>query len=291
MYTNDVFVDKVTLYGALPDGRYQPEEILGVGYDMLVSNVVPLIISLNEEYYVRSESQAVTASRSSYPIPKRALGSLLREAKHVLGKKVNDLDRISPEEVTSNQEGSPDSFYLKGLNVILYPTPNSTEGTLELSYYLTPSLPVLVAAAALITNIDTSTGEITATTPAGWSTSNTFDLVSARNGHETLAFELAASAVTSSSVTFTAGDLPSTLQNGDYISLSGYSPYMQCPDLAFQYLIQITANEFLRNMAATAELQNGLVAEGKLLQALTRTMSNRVLGAPKPFTINPNDLR
>lgn len=291
MYTTDEFVDKVNLYGAIPDGRYEPSEIIGIAFDQLQSQVVPLILAMNEEYYVRSESQSITAGTASYDIPYRALGMVLREAKLVLNQDVQDLTRIGPEQVKTTRVGTPTSFYLEALSAVLYPTPDTTQGSLKLSYFQTPATPVLIADAALITAIDRVTGVIAATPPTTWTLTNTFDLVTAKNGHDSKALDLTATAITTTSVTFAAASIPISIVVNDYIALAGQAPYMQCPDLCYRFLVQLTVNELLQAMGATAELAAGRETAGALMQGLVKILSSRVVGAPKPFTIDPDMLR
>lgn len=291
MYTTDEFVEKVELYGELPSGRYTSEEVLDVAYDQLTSVVVPLIIALNEEYYVRSESQSVVAGQREYEIPYRALGRILRELKLVKDTRVIDLPRMEPELVFSSEQSEPESFYLEGFNVVLYPTPRTAEGSVSMSYFLTPSRPVLVANAGQITAIDRVTGEITASLPADWTLYDSFDIVTAKNGHDSKVMDLTATAVSTSAITFAAASIPASIVVGDYVTKAGYSPYFQCPDIAYRYLAQLTVNDLLQSMGSQAELQAGMAKAEQLKGALIQTLSKRVVGAPKQFTIDSFFLR
>jgi hypothetical protein len=279
------FLNKVKLKATLPEGRYEDSEILGIAKDMLMSVVVPTILGLKEEYYVTSESQDITANQGAYPIPYRAFGLSLREVKRLYSNQVQDLARIDPTDIRTTATGTPHSFYLEGQDVVLYPTPQATEGTLKLSYYLTPSAPVLVTETAPITNIDRNTGIITATPPTAWTTGNSFDFVSQRNGHKTLAFDLTATNVSTSTITFTASDIPSSLLVGDSIALAGEAPYLQAPDSAFPMLVQIVANELLEDMGDTTALQLGQAKAEQLRAAFVSSLSVRVQGAPKRSVI------
>lgn len=275
------FIDQVTMKATLPDGRYTDAEILNIAYDVLLSTMVPLILSLKEEYYVRSDVQPIIQDAASYAIPYRAYGLALREVKRLSNTSVIDLFRIDPTDVETTQVGIPTSFYLEGHDVVLYPTPSTTEGTLKLSYFITPSKPVESTEVAFITGIDTSTGIITATPPSTWTASDTFDFVSRRNGHKSLAIDLTASSVGASSVTFTASDLPSGLAVGDYICLASEAPFLQIPDSGFGLMVQLTANELLEDLGDTTALQVGQGKAEQMKAAFTSSLSTRILGAPK----------
>lgn len=274
-------LNQIKIKATLPPGRYEDDEILDIAHDVMLSQVVPLILSLKEEFYVRAESQAITQDVASYEIPYRAFGLALREVKRVDGSNIIDLWRISPTDVTTTTTGTPTSFYLEAQDVVLHPTPASTQGSVKLSYYLTPSRPVLLTEVAAITAIDTITGIVTASAPSAWTTANNFDLVSQRNGHKTLAFDLTASNVTTSILTFTAADLPSTLAIGDYIVLAGEAPYLQVPDAAFGLAVQLIANELLEDLGDQAAIAIGQQKAEMLKANLSSALSVRVTGAPK----------
>jgi hypothetical protein len=239
-----------------------------------------------EEYYATSEDQAITANQAAYPIPERAMGLSLREVKLVRGNDVIDLPRLDPTEIKSTALGDPWAFYLQGLDVVLYPTPATSQHSLRLSYFLTPSRLVQLSEVGLITVIDRITGVITAEVPSGWATSDSFDLVSSKNGHQTKGFSLTASAITPlTDITFTASDIPASIVVGDYVCLAGESPYIQAPDIAFRYMVQLTVNELIGSMQDQPGLQAGMAMAQKLEALFISQLQNRVQGAPRRLRI------
>ena len=277
---------QVKLKSASPEGRYSDAEILQLANDCMISHVVPMIISLKEEYYVTSEDQNITANVSAYPIPYRALGLSLREVKKVQNSNVIDLDRMSPEEITSaTASDTTQGFYIQGQDVILYPTPSSTQDTLRLYYFLTPSKVVAITDCAVITAINTGTGVVTATPPTTWTTSSSLDFCSQRNGHKTLGSDITPTAISTTTITFSLADLPSTLSVGDYVALAGETPFLQCPDVCFDLVVRLVANELLESLGAQAELQAGEKKAEKLQANVVSLLTNRVTGAPKRSVI------
>jgi hypothetical protein len=274
-------LNQVKIKATLPEGRYTDAEILDVTYDVLLGQMVPLILSLKEEYYVRSESQNITINTSSYSVPYRAYGLALREVKRISSTSITDLYRIDPTDVTSTQTGTPSSFYLEGQDVVLYPAPSSTVDILKLSYFITPSKPVQTTEVTAITAINTATGIITATPVSTWTASNIFDLVSRRNGYKCLAIDISASVVGASSITFSASDLPSSLAVGDFICLSAEAPFLQIPDSGFGLMVQMIANELLEDLGDMEALQVGQGKAEQLKASFIMSLSTRVLGAPK----------
>jgi hypothetical protein len=285
-FDSSYLLTQVKVKASPPEGRYSDAEILQLANDCMISHVVPMIISLKEEFYVTPESQNITANVSNYPIPYRALGLSLREVKKIQNNRILDLDRMSPEDIiTTETSDNTEGFYLQGQDVVLYPTPSSTQDILKLYYFLTPSRIVTVSECAAITAIDTGTGIVTATPPTSWTTSNLLDFCSKRNGHKTLGSDITPTAVSSTTVTFSTSDLPSTLSVGDYIALAGETPYLQCPDTCFDLVVRLVSNELLESMGAQAELQAGLAKANELKSNIVGLLTNRVTGAPKRSVI------
>ncbi|MDQ3234741.1 MAG: hypothetical protein M3Q07_23290, partial [Pseudobdellovibrionaceae bacterium] len=275
--------NQVTLKGELPDQKFEDDEILAVAYDILTAEVQPLIVNLREEYYVKHLYHTIVAGQAAYRMPDRALGQKLREVKIKHNGKLRDLPQIGVEDVGSVEIGTPTAFWLESNYLNLYKTPATTEGQLDLSYYLQCSRPVVSTAAAQITNIDTGTGVLTAACPSTWTTSDTFDLTSRKNSGENLAMDLTATSVSGSSVTFAAADLPSGLTLGDFISLAGETFIIPIPDTAHSLLISMVVAELLHAMGS---LNEAGVMEGKAERqkaALSALLKGRVTGAPKRF--------
>jgi hypothetical protein len=280
------FLTQVKLYGSIPSGRYTDPEILQVASDVMLGQIVPMIISLKEEFYVEKEEQNITASQAEYPIPYRAMGLSLREIKKIKNNTIFDMPRISPEDIAVSVLGNPDFFYLEGQNVVLYPTPDSTAGTIRMIYFKTPSVLVEVTDCAIITAIDATTGVITATPPTTWTTSSSLDFVSKRNGHKNLAVDLTPTAISTTTVTFAAASIPTTLLVGDYIALAGESPYLQIPDVCFDLAVRITAFELIQSMGDQAGAQALGVKIEQLKSAVVSLLTNRVQGAMKTNRIS-----
>jgi hypothetical protein len=199
-----------------------------------------------------------------------------------------NLRQIGPEEAEALEGGvlgSPDSFYLEGVNVVLHPTPDSGSTGLRLiqTFFQRVNRPVELASCATITNIDSITGIVTATAPSTWTTSSVYDLISRNNGNDTLAKDLTVSAIGSTTITFTASDLPSSLAVGDWVVLAGETPFIQVPDEVVSLVQQLTVADLLETMGDTNGSQMALAKAEKLRQGLTRVLASRVQGESRKF--------
>lgn len=277
-------VEQINLKGSLPQGRFETQEILDVAYDVLLSEVTPYMISQREEYYVRKTTEAITASQAEYGFPTRALGQALREVQIIKGTVVVDVDRIDLEEITSTAEGEPNEFYVMGNSIYLYPTPNVSQNTLQMYYFFRPSKLVPVNECAYISAIDTGTNTLTVSAPTDWTTADTFDLIQGRDGFKVRSFDLTASAVSTSSITLS--ELPSGLQVGDYVALSGESCFPFLPTEGHQLLVYKTVAALLESIGDTANAASA-DKRGLMIQAqLDNLFGTRIQGAPKQFA-NP----
>jgi hypothetical protein len=137
----------------------------------------------------------------------------------------------------------------------------------------------------VITAINTGTGVVTATPPTTWTTSSSLDFCSQRNGHKTLGSGVSPTAISTTDITFNTANLPSTLAIGDYVALAGETPYLQCPDVCFDLVVRLVANELLESLGAQAELQAGIAKADKLQANVVSLLTNRVTGAPKRSVI------
>jgi hypothetical protein len=275
-------VEQVTARGSLATGDFEDQEILDIAYDCLISDLVPLIITLREDFFVRTNSQTVTANQANYPIPSRAAGMVLRDIKLLTGTDVKPLFRIAREDVITTVASEPTSFYIEENNVVLYPTPSSTTGTLKLSYFLRCPALVEVTACGEIETIDTGTNTITGSFPSTWTTAETFDFVSGSQGYENMDQDRTASSVSTSSITFGAA-LPTGLAVGDYICLAEESCFVQLPQEAHNLLVYMTVEACLESKGDRDGLAAAKARVEKSAGLLRAMFQERVEGRPQRF--------
>lgn len=270
-------VNQINIKGSLPEGRFEDQELLDFAYDSMLSEVVPTILMTREDYFVTYKDYTITASQAGYTIPTRALNGIVREVKLVRGTQVIDLERIDLEKISSTQTGTPNSFYVAGTYVYLYPTPATTEDTLRIYYFMRPSKFVPTSECARITAINGNTCSITI--PTGWDTSDTFDLVRGRAHFDPLAIDLEASSVSGGAITFTS-TVPSELQVGDYVTLAEETCFPQLPPEGHVPLVQSAVTSALESIGDPNAATSASKTQA-LLERFRGVLSTRVHGAPK----------
>lgn len=237
--------------------------------------IVPLLMSVREEYLVAYEDIAVTAGTTEYRIPERAIASRLRDvALAVDGTSTyHPLSRLEPENIDSfsdaNRLAGPGGYYLRNNQIVLSAT---TTGTLRVSYYQRPNRVVATSAVGEITLINTGTNTVTVsgTCPSTFTTAVTYDFVRGKPGFDTLSRDVSASVVGASTVTTSA--LPTGLAVGDFICLAQETPIVQIPVELHPLLAQRAAATVLSALGNTKAEKAFEVAdkmEARLLKLLT----------------------
>lgn len=282
-YTTSDLLTSIERQSFAPENQstFSTSDILELADEVSKTTLLPAIISTREEYYLFSEDFSITSGVAAYAIPHRSMGLTVREVHLIDGSgNVRSLNRISVDRLNliSNSEGSstPAQFYLKGNEVVLYPSPTNSTLTLRVYYYLRPGNLVVTTEAATIATINTSTNVITVNTiPSTWVTGNTFDLIQAKGGHRHMAIDLTSTLISGTSITLPS--LPTGLAVGDYIALAGESPVVQMPPDFQPILATLTASEMLLSMSQPQGEK--VLAKGiRNLEIAQKMLTPRVVG-------------
>lgn len=229
---------------------FQNTDFYALADNSIRSKMIPLILKYCEEFYVYPMNYAITNGISSYAIPTRAINMILRSVQIVNSANPNsraNLDQLNIEDLYTGISGNPrflvqkNGFYVEGNNVVLYPAPTQTLGTLRLNYFIRPGQLVDTSACAQVSSINVGANTLTCVSvPSTYSTLNTFDLVKANPGFDYTAIDQAVTNITSNVITFTS-TLPTNISVGDWVCLANTSCMVQVPvelqPLLTQYVV------------------------------------------------------
>lgn len=280
-YLASEVISRITMKAALPEGRYTDDEILDAATRTMLSEVVPIVRSCHQEYYVTRTSVAVVAGTYSYTLPTRSMGQGLREVKYNRSSKWFDLRNVPLERMDNNLTGMPSNSLIENNQLVVCPTPSDSVGELLMWYYRRPSKLVVDAEGFRVSTIDTNTNTITVVGTPTWTTSNTFDVISPYSGYTVKTLDTAISSISSSDIVVSS--LPTGLVAGDYLCLSGETVLPELPDEAQEILIALTGANLLFEMG---DRENGAIlrADGeRLASAYLSIVNPRIEGAPAPF--------
>lgn len=258
---------------------FSTTDILALADEITRSSLIPTLLGAREEYYTTYTDSSIVSGTSAYPIPPRAIGAALREVHFITSSgSVVNLARVRLENLltTTGTSSTPYAFYLMADSVMLYPTPNTSTGTLRLYFSVRPGDLVETTSAAAISAINTSTNVVTVTSiPSTWATGDEFDLISGTGSQNYKALDKTSTLVSGSDITFSS--LPSDLAVGDYVSVSGTSPLIQMPVEFRTILATLTAADML--LAMNQPSGKALYAKGtKALESAIKFLTPRVVG-------------
>jgi hypothetical protein len=236
--------------------------------EIISSRVVPLLESLDEEYFVTVSSVALVDSQQDYDIPYRAIGRGLRDlqVEDSSGNR-RSIPKIALEDAQQYASGGDlVGFHFLGDKVRLLPRFTTAPSyTLQMWWRLPPSKLQAASAAAKIASISTGVSETTYTctsVPSTITSSTACDIVRARSGSPILALDKTPSSVSGTQIVFAAADVPSGVAVGDYISLAGCSPVIQNVPNEMMALLRSYAS--YRVLVAIGDFDAAKVVEGDI---------------------------
>lgn len=239
IYTVDNLINSLKLRGLPPSSQntFTSAEFAQILSEELQTNIVPVLDSVSEEYFVANYDVAYSSSTSVYAIPPRAVGGKLRDVVFVdsSGNEVL-IPRLRPEDLKARTtfiryQPSPWGYYLRDNSVVLSlgtATGAAAYPTLRMKYIRRPGILTLSTAgkAGQVSNIAGSVVTISYADPS-WTTATTFDAISNVPNFVSKGDDLAISNIAGFDLTFSS--VPSTLAVGDWIAESMYSPIPQIP--------------------------------------------------------------
>ena len=224
--------------------------ILALIDDVIKLDVIPLIDSVNGEYFVTTSLSALVASQSNYDIPYRAIGRAIRDLKirDTATNFVRNCTYIEPEDAHLYSDSTQDfGHYFQGDEVVLIPTVASTytgSVSLEFWYKLGVSRLVKLANAAKVSSV--SSPSVVVESVGDIVTGSVIDFIRGKSGNRIYSMDKTVTNVAGTTLTFAAADIPSGLVAGDYISIQSTSPVItMIPDECSPWIERLGAREVL----------------------------------------------
>lgn len=259
----------------------------------LFSRLAPLVMSVNEEFYVQTVDIPIVSGQSAYRMPNRSAGAKLREVTYLIGSTRNQLTRLEPEQLTRwvvNPLGVPSAFYLEAGTLNLIPTPAGA-GTIRMSYFVRPGrLTNTATDYATVGAVSYTGGNSVLTSLSGSLTaalSGVYDIIAFRPPFEYLLADAVCTSLaggvtfTVSSPTTPAPNFSPNIAVGDYVTLRDKSPVLQLPVELHSLLSQRTVCAVMEAFNYTERLQAAEAVYARMEETALRLITPRVDGAPK----------
>lgn len=289
-FTSQALIDSVKRRANIPDSQAMitDDEILDFANEEMLLNLIPLVVSKHEDYYLTEEQVSVIDNQKNYQIPYRALGTALRELAFYKDGRYHELHRVPLDEITDssyrNVPFSNHRFYIKDESVII-DTLSTSVGfdTLSFFYNMRPNALVSSDRVAVVTAIDTTTGIITvAAVPEAFEGATKLDFIKLNAPHRILDYDIVPTLIdnANSQITFATTDIPPVLQIGDHICLAQETDLVNAPTELHPMLAQMVAARVLESIGDTQGLQNVNDKLARMEQNTNHLITNRVSGSP-----------
>lgn len=244
-YTVDSLVTKLRNRYINPNSQslFQDADVVSLLDDALRDTLIPVITSVREEFWVKTQDTPVNGS-ASYTIPSNAAGAVLRDVVFVdtAGNEI-DLQQLSPAHIKATFPFGYQlplytfGYYWRNDQIVPYPqqTQFATGYTLRMKPIRRPNDLTLSTNCGQITNIAGNVLTL-GNLPADWTTSTTFDIIQNAPQFTAIAEGATITALGGSSITLTT--VPTGLINGMWVCPTTTSCIPQIPYEGFGLLIE-----------------------------------------------------
>lgn len=272
--------------GIFPDAQtlYQASDIVDLMSDELHSVIVPLLITLKQEYLVSVYDSAIAQGQTAAFINERAVGGKLRDCVLVdSGGQELPLRRYEPEDLKEGlQNNANRGIYVDNDRLIFLPNGDDlSKYTLRQRVYRRPNDLVQVSSAARITAIDTVTKKVTcASVPSTFTTLLTYDLIKGKPSFRAHGEDLAVATILGFDITFSA-TLPTDLAVGDWVAEAGFSPIAQIPYDLHPLLEQRALIRILDGLKDAGGKKMAMDTYEEMVDTYSKLVNPRIDGTPQ----------
>ena len=302
-YTSDELISSIKRRAMIPSNQntFSDTDFLAFADEEMNIGLVPSVVQMHEDYFLYTQDIPIDPSKKKYTIPYRAIGNKLREVSYLDAQgNVYEMTRIGvgdlPYYNSAYTYNRAYAFYISNNEICLVPnTLTLSSGTfLRVSYYIRPNSLVLLEKVAVISSINTSTGEIQLSNlPSDFSTNTLLDFLQVKSPHKTLSFDIAPVSINSTSkiITFNVNDIPENLSIGDHIALAEECAIPQVPSDLHVVLAHRVAARCLEALGDIEGLQAANQKLAEMEQKTQNLIDNRVEDAPQKIVNRHSILR
>lgn len=299
--TTNTLIESIKRRANIPQNQvtFKTADFLAFINEEVKLGIVPSVLRLHENYFLRDETIALVANKSNYEIPYRAIGNKLRDIYYQDDNgNLFEMSQIDVENLAEYSSVTNTNrvyyYYIRNNEVILLPEiGDSVSGNIYMLYYIRPNEIVEESRCPSVTNIDTTTGIVTLSSiPTHFSTSISYDIISKNSPHKCRVIDITSTAISTTlkQITLDPDDLEDVVV-GDYLCKAEETLIPQIPEELHSVLAHRVA---MKCMEAQGDVQGMQLAGAKLGEMENNTVTlinNRVEGSPKKIVSKFNHLR
>lgn len=266
--------------------RFSDEDLLAFADEELATLIMPEMLGLREEYGIYQEVMPLVSNQSAYDIPSRALGRTLRDLEFQQDRLLASLAYITPADrryYTNGTEGVPPTgFYFENDKLVVVPNVGANPtGNLVARFTMRHSKLVKTALARTVTNINTTTNEVTVNQSFGitLTAGQQVDFIKASNQPVIVAYNQLVANISDAVLTF--AELPAELKLGDYVSLAETTPILLLPEETHQVVAQAVQCRILESQGDADSLKISTDKLNTKIKSMRDLLSPRIQGEVK----------
>lgn len=169
-YTTTELIAAIKRRGSLPTNQqlFTPDDFINIANDEMETVIVPLLMSVREEYFLHYVDLTATPQSSGpieIEIPADAVGMKIRDILWVDPSTgaLSDIPRLTLEQLSGMSYDfiNVSGFTLQGNKILLYPGTNQSTGMVRLYYIRRPLQLCSTSNAGQVITINTMTNELT----------------------------------------------------------------------------------------------------------------------------------
>lgn len=288
-YTVNRIIDSIKRRITLPDAQnlYTDTDLIHFMSDELGSTIIPLIHSVQQEFFVHKFDVQLIQNQTNYTIPIRGCANGLRLVT-LVDTNGNEIDYplLRPEMTASSYNWlSPFStstlygFYMEDDHIVMFPNSVVTNpvNRIRFRFERQPNQLCAVSDAAHITNIAGNVITVD-NIPSDWTTALTFDWINGNIAFQSKGDDLTITNINTGAMTITLTAAPTNGSVGDWFCLAGTSPIPQIPYQMFPFLAQLVANLCMAGLADLEPYKDGKQKETMMKEDLLKLLQPRDMG-------------
>jgi len=283
MYDSSYLIAQVKRRGSIPTSQqlFTEAKLLLMLDDELKTRIIPLMMSVREEWFLENIDYTADGTTTTYPIPSDAVGQKLSTVSlwNTTGnngalRMVDQMPRLDPNSLYDANYG----FYVQNNNVIFYPETVTNGMTIRLAYFKRVDDLVSTSDAEQVEAIASNTIDTVSTPPATFAIGTTLQVVSQSSPFKVV-FTSEITNVVGSTITF--ADTVTNVTVGDWLCLVGETVFPSIPIELIPILCQAVVVKCLEALGDNEGMQSAAANYQQMELGAKITLSPRVDGSVK----------
>lgn len=295
-YSTERLIRGAKLRTMAPDNqfRFTDAEYLKLIDDELQTRLVPLIMSVRENYYLVNKRYTIQVTDVlgfgddnfgllpfGSPIPistsdllERAIGLITKDIWSVnsQGTFQQGIAQLSFQDIKNSAIAN--GYYFENSKIVFYPAQAFNNQQIRVFFFRKPNqlVPSTDCARIVFSNPTNSTIQVD-TMPSSWVIGTRLDILRGKQGFDSVIDSVTITGFVGSDIYLT--EVPEGINSGDLVCPEGQACVAQIPVNAYPLLEQLGAIKILESLKDTVGMKNAMAQYERLEQGFTGVISNR----------------